>query len=261
MQIYSSFRYQLFSHKKDLLVYYLILVGMQVLAYLVSIPLTLVSAGNGGLVITSSSGISAISCIFLLVAGICSFRESFSMALQNGVSRRNLFFGRLCASAALCLIMAMIDEASTLLLRLAGLLPGVQTESFSLLETVFSSALSGLSPVLVAFAAVPFSFCLLLAFGALGYFISTLFYRLNKLGKLLIGIGSALLLLVGLPGVFELYDHYPQWPLWPVLGKALFSFFHLAFGAPWNAGVSCLILFGVFSLFTWLLMRRAELKK
>ena len=48
MQIYSSFRYQLFSHKKDLLVYYLILVGMQVLAYLVSIPLTLVSAGNGG---------------------------------------------------------------------------------------------------------------------------------------------------------------------------------------------------------------------
>ncbi len=258
MQIYSSFRYLLCSHKKDLLYYYIILVGIQLLALFVAAPFTLANPESSDMVITSTNGITAISCIFILVAGICSFRENFSMALQNGVSRRSLLLGRLCASAALCLILAVLDEASTLLLRLMDLLPGVQTSSHSLLETIFTLELS---PTLAALASVPFSFCILLAFWGLGYFISILFYRLNKLGKLLVGVGIGFLFLVGLPGIFELYSRYPQWPIWPVLGTALVNFFQLAFGAPWNAGVSCLLLFALFSAFTWLLMRRAALKK
>lgn len=258
MQIYSSFRYLLCSHKKDLLIYYLVLVGIQLLAVIASVPFTLVSVESADRVITSTNGITAISCMFILVSGICSFRENFSMALQNGVSRRSLLLGRLCASAMLCLVLAVLDEASTLLLRLMGLLPGVQTSSHSLLETIFTL---DLSPTLAALAAVPFSFCILLAFWGLGYFISVLFYRLNKLGKLLVGVGSGFLFLVGLPGILELYSRYPQWPVWSLLGTALSKFFELAFSAPWNAGVSCLFLFALFSAFTWLLTRRAALKK
>ncbi len=261
MKLYSSFRYQVCSHKNDLSLYYLIILCLHLLEIVVAVPITLAGTENGTTVIATTNGLSAVSCMFMMIAGICSFRENFSMTLQNGVSRRSLFLGGLCASAVLSLIMSVMDEILCLLFQLLDLLPGVQLESHSLLETTYSSALSGLLPALTALAAIPFSFCLLLAFWGLGYFISVLFYRLGKLGRLLIGIGSGLLFLAGLPGIFELYSRYPQWPIWAVLENMLWKLFLLAFGAPWNTGVSCLVLFAVFSFFTWLLMRRVALKK
>ena len=55
--------------------------------------------------------------VFLFIAGLNSFKENFGMLLQNGVSRRTMFTGRLLTMVSLCVGMTLMDRALLLLFR------------------------------------------------------------------------------------------------------------------------------------------------
>lgn len=256
MNVFPSFKYQLLREKMTIIVYYIVQMG---LTLFFGGALTIGywdSAGNVSA--TTMNGLSGVTAIMAFVVGCCSFKENLGMALQNGVSRRSLFLGRMCTTGAFCLILAVCDEVLTLLFSLLGKLPMVRVEAVSLLETVYAPQWNG---ALLVLGAVAFSFCLLMAASALGYFCTTLLYRLPASGKVAVSVGAGFVFIFGVPVLKMLRDRFHLEALWEALCRGLEWFADLAFGAVPNCMVFHLAVFAAFSAFSWLLMRRVSLKK
>lgn len=256
MKIYSSFRYQLSQYRKSIEVYYFVWVCITVLVTLV--PLLFSGSLEEGAVL-SMGGLSAGTAIVAFVLGLNSFKENFGMAVQNGVSRKSMFLGHLCTSAALCAVLAVMDEVFTQLFGLIGMLPGVRSETTSLLLSLYG--LQDQNMLVRILYSVAFSFFLLLAAFGLGYFITVLYYRLNKPGKIAVSVAVPAFFIVIVPLLKELRDLLHLDALWQSLERAVFQLLQLAFGAPWNCMLTCLVLFAAFSALAWLLVRRVSLKK
>lgn len=253
MKVYPSFRYQIARNRSTVMIYYLVWL---ILTAFVTVASLIFTQGEGAIVTTN--GISAGSAICVFVLGLNAFKENFGMAVQNGVSRKSLFLGNLCTAGVLCAVMAVLDEAMTLLTDLSGLLPRVSNEASPLLTTAYN--IEGLNPAVLALYSVAFSFFLLLACFGLGYFITILYYRLNTPGKVAVSVAVPCLFTFGVPILKGLRDAFHWEALWNSLTQAAARFFDLAFGAPWNCMVTCLVLFAVFHAFAWLLARKAALK-
>ena len=105
-----SYRYQMHDHKKDLIIYYIVIFCIYLLT-LVSTAIV-VAANDQQIVVSSqSNGINIATMVFLFIAGLNSFKENFGMLLQNGVSRRSMFSGRILTMLSLCAGMALLDRA------------------------------------------------------------------------------------------------------------------------------------------------------
>ncbi len=200
-------------------------------------------------------GISSATPIFLFVLGLCTFKENFQMLLQNGVSRKSVFWGHGLAAVCIALGTTIIDfilGALAQLLFRAGL--GAAAVGWEMI-TASSSNAAGLG----MFAAIVQSFCTYLFCICLGYFITILYYRLSRTGKIIISVGVPVFLMVA-PGVaaFQMTKN-----------QVLFSWFtnlvrdYHNFIAAHPAFVMLEYFLGAafFSLFAWLLMRKAILRK
>ncbi len=254
MNIYPSFRYQLSRNKASVTVYYLVWVCCVALTTVIS--LIFYDTQGSGVITTNGVSLATAICIFVL--SLNAFKANFGMAAQNGVSRRSLFLGHLCTSATLCAILAVLDEAVTLLIDLTGRLPRVRNEASSLLTTAYR--ITDMNPAVLALYSVAFSFFLLLAFSGLGYFITALYYRLNTPGKIAVSVAVPCFFIFVVPILKEARDVFHLEALWESMAKAVAQLFQLAFGAPWSCMATCLMLFAVFNAFSWLLIRRASLK-
>lgn len=257
MSIYPSFKYQLLTQKMAVIIYYAVLLGLILLFG----GAVLISYGNGDGENSASStittGLSGITAVMVFVLGLNSFKENFGMALQNGVSRKSLFLARLCASGALCLVLSVCDELFTLLCGLVGKLPWMRCESCSLYQLAYGGTGNAFLDVLCS---VAFSFFLLLAVSALGYFITALFYRLPVWGKVAVGVSFGAVFSILEPVLKMLRDFFHLEALWAALESAAEWFWQIAFSAAPNCMVFCFAVFCLFNVFAWLLIRRAALK-
>ncbi len=255
MKWYPSFRFQLDDYKKGVFAYYLVIIAVTLffggLSLILSMP-------EGAVTITS--GISAATGLFLFVAGLCSFKETFLMGLQNGVGRKSCFWARQAAMGVICAVLAVLDEVLTLLLFALGHTSG-RWQVRSLFEEIntmsWKMELSFGGNILLS---ILFSYLLFLALSALGYFITLLFYRLPVVGKVLVGAGVPLGISI-LPPLLKMADtaffhEAGRRALYP----AAEAFGKIAFGAAPQTMAFCLVLAALFSLFSWLLLRRAPVK-
>lgn len=261
MNIYPSFKYQLFTQKMMIIIYYTVFLGMTLLFGGINLISFMVSQTDSSVYIGigTMNGLSAVTAVMAFVAGCCSFKENFGMAVQNGTSRKSLFLGRLCAAGALCLVLAVCDELFTLLFALIGKLPFLRVEAISMLELMYGTI--GGSRFLTVLCAVPFTFFLLLAASAAGYFCTVLFYRLSIPGKVAVGVGAGFVFVFGVPVLKMIRDRFHLEALWEAMCRFMEWFLSMAFGGPANWMISGFAIFCIFSLFAWLLMRKASLKK
>lgn len=259
MNTYPSFKYQLFSQKSTVIIYYAVFLGLTLVFGGIGLIGFVSSTGQVRFNVTTLNGLSAVTSVLAFVAGCCAFKENFAMALQNGVSRRSLFLGRLSATGALCLVLALCDELVTLFFALLGKLPLFRVEAVSLMELIYGPV--GENWFLTALCAVAFSFFLLLAFSALGYFCTVLFYRLPTGGKVAVGVGAGFVFTFGVPILKMLRDFFHWEAAWDALCRFMEWLLSAALGGVANCMASCFVIFCAFSLFAWLLMRRASLKK
>lgn len=182
------------------------------------------------------------------------------MSVQNGVSRKSLFLGRLGSFAVWCAIMSVMDEAVTLLFDLVGKIPGVHSRAEPLVSLFFSGSADAVSPLVMVLYSVAFSFFLLLSCAGLGYFITILYYRLNTPGKVAVSVGVPAFFLIVIPFLKMLRDRFGLQELYQSVLRAVSRFFSLLLETPVNFMAFCLFLFALFSLFAWLLLRRAQVK-
>jgi len=250
MKLKSSIRYQLVSNRITVSIYYLIILAIYIFFTTVT-----VFAGEGNM---SSMG---STMVFIFVLGVTTFRETTEMMLQNGVSRKTMFIAHLFTGAIISAFMAVIDRI--LLLASRGILDSLNEQvnvrgasTNTMFEALYSTQNS--NAAIQMFKEVCFDFFLTFAFFAIGYFIAIMFYRLNKLGKTLVGAGAPSILFIILPIINWAFPHLR-------IAENIINFIDSAFGLsagnPAMGMLTFTIIFVMFSAFAWLLLRRLALRK
>ena len=163
MNTKTSFLFQISEYKWTVLLFYL--VSLLIMG-------TSITLSDGSTV----SGLEVATCFFLLVCG---------MNFQS--ARRTFFKGWLLSSCAVCLMTAALNLTVLLISQLIGIPMG---------SPIFAIPIS--SVVLRMAVGLLYQFATFLLFISLGYLLSVLFYRLNKMGRWIVGIllGCTLLALL-----------------------------------------------------------------
>lgn len=209
----------------------------------------------------SINGIEFATVVFTFVMGLASFKETLKFTLQNGVSRKTNFLGRISSSfifgAAISFVITLVDK---ILLGIASLILNdkVNFSSSTLYQnTPFYGRSDNISEFVYILEGILLIFVMTVFIFFLGSFITTLMYRLNALGKTLVSAGTAVFIIIVLPYLDSLFNG--------AIFKGIFDFFYFTSGyKDQNPYVGAAFgLLGAFALagFTYLLMRRAPIKK
>ena len=240
MKLAAPFKYQLRDMIRSTGIYYLVILLILALSLLSVITIRF----NGG---SANMPFRFISGWFLFVIGLCTFKEYFLYFVQNGVSRRSFFVSKLLAMGTLCVLVALVD--SLLVLVCSQLFPGNYFQFTSLSGEDAHSYLPSLC----------YAICQNLLIFAAGSFITVLYYRLNKVGKLIVSIGVPALLLFGLP-ILLVGTAVSESSFLSILVRWIADALAWIFDALERVCLLCLALTAVILICTWLLQRRAAVK-
>lgn len=248
MNTRHSFKYQMADGKKAVIVYYAVVALLFTLA---TVLMWIFGSPHSG-IHTSLGGVDMITTLFLFVLGLNSFKENFGMLLQNGITRRSIFAGRLAAAATLGALLTVVDLALLAVFSLLGNLSSRFTTG-SMFRLSYS--VDGAAGIILE---ALFIFALHLAAMMAGYCVSLMFYRLNRPGKVLVGAGAPVLFFIVLPvadaflfdgRVEAAMDRFQDWSM------------GLSANAPWMAILFFLLYAAVASGLGWLLLRRAVFRR
>lgn len=248
MNIKAPYKYQMAENKSSLIIFYIVIVAIYVANFILAAVFSNINPNSFS---STSTGIEMASVIFIFIVGLCVFRENFLFSMQNGVSRRSFFLGRLLTSVTLAGIMTVIDTALLAISRVLPIAQG-QLNFGSLFE--FSYGWTG---PYVHIIPILYSFFMYLAAVMFGYFITVMFYRLPKLGKVLVGAGVPIVLFIVLPIIDTMMFGGVI-----TSGFAWFitTVFGLTTGQPLLGVLSFFVLAVILSALGWLLVRRAPVK-
>lgn len=242
MKIKQAVIYRLKDVKKSILVFYLIVIA----SYLFISFLASLESVN----MTQMSGFEAATMIFLLVTGLNSFKPAFYLFMQNGISRKTMFYSYFISMLVASGIMALIDS-------IAYTLVGSNRGIFSLFDQLYNKLYEDqlVVKVLVNFI---WAWSAYLAFSLIGYFITILYYRMNKVLKLIVSISVPCLLFIVLPIV----DTYYNGEISLFIDKAFdFLFGSGAHVNPFASVLSCSLISIIFAVLSFCLARKAVIKK
>lgn len=249
MNVKAAYRYQLSEFKKSVMIYYL------VVALIIIFFGTMVSFNDSQF--NSTGGIEMSSAIFLFVLGLNSFKETFLMLLQNGVSRKTLFLGKLVSAAILCTGMMAIDRI--LVAIITGLTNGNNTfRVMGLYEEFFLERTKELSPLIKTLEGLLFTICCYIVAFSIGYLITTAYYRMNKAAKIAVSVGLPVTLFFILPVVDSTITNGK-------ISKFIAFMFGTVLGLrkdqPYNFIAASLVAAVLFLAISWLLIRKAVDKR
>lgn len=207
-----------------------------------------------GILLTSSHEAGSISLdgsftAFIFILGVVFFIETLKLFLQNGISRKTMFYSFVFSFTLLSLLMALVDVV-------IYLLSTNFTIFSSILPMLYGDYLNGFSlPVRLLFVFLS-NFSLTLLCGFMGVFGASFFSKLSKLQKVIIPVGFVLL-------IISLVYLNPI--VGGVIGNAMIKFFMFVTGMQAGGNINYLtvsflvisiILAGLF----WLTVRRATIK-
>ncbi|MGI6254851.1 MAG: hypothetical protein ACOYJZ_04390 [Acutalibacter sp.] len=256
MKLKQSIRYQLIDYRLAIVIYYCAVIAVPVL---LTVGLATLSGSSG---VYLSGGISAFSALFLFICGMCSVHEILPMSLQNGVSRRTMFLARLCVTGIVAALMAVVDALLSVVIDLT-LSPLWGGGSSNLFIELFDLAHMNFETVAGAtLLSVPYSFCLLVFVSALGYFVILVFYRLSLPLRIVLAV---LLVLTMGPGqiAVKMVDQVllHNFLADTVSVKYVSPLLHAIEISPYWTMVAWLVAAAVLSALSWLLLRKAVVRR
>ena len=200
----------------------------------------------------SISGFELTFMIFTLVTGLVSFRESFRFFQQNGISRKSQFTGWAVSLLVLSAVEAVVAILSGRVLGLFFNYRGIFNQLYQTLQTSGNPALLLVQEFLWVCMA-----CLVL--GWAGFSFALLYYRLSKMGKILVSIlvPGTLFILLPMADQHFLGGSYA----WLLEKAAMLASGYLPGGIyPMVPVAAALVCSAVLAVLSWLMMRRAEVR-
>lgn len=247
MNIKSSYKYQLLDYKKGVAIFYIVILWVYAM---LSITMIKVSNGNE----SSFGGMDMATAIFLFVCGLCSFKENFLMLSQNGVSRKTIFKGRIMVTVTIALAMALIDNVIFWVFKAISSSLTSNIECQSAFVQIYTERMHGISSLQLYAGNLLFDIAIYLGASFIGYFITLMFYRMNKTGRVIAGVGVPVFLSVVLPAIDEFLTNGRISMLIMRVGE-------LMMGTPQGVIISFIGFAIVFGALSWLLMRRAPVRQ
>lgn len=253
MRIKSILKYQLRDYRNTVLIMYLC---VYVFAAFIGISNTTVNSLviKGKSTVEGLGGLELASMVTLFVIGLNSFKPLFKFFSGNGISRRTLFTGLLCGMGITAAVMAFIDVLNSVLFS--------HVMSYnSMFQMLYYNTSDGVqAPITVPMLVQQFLWLLVayLWVMMIGFFVTNLYYRMNKSTKIAVSIGVPIFLFYVLP----ILDNFL---LNQFLSYALYNFVTFAWGLtngcnPFIGIASMFVLAAVNAVFAWLLVRRANVK-
>lgn len=254
MNLKVSVKYQLHEYKVPVVIFYTITLLICAVALAATMP-----AGGSDTVRVRFGGLEFATIIFLFFAGLNSFRDVFRLFMQNSISRKTLFTGRLICAVVTGCVMTLLDTVINIAGNVITSTVGSTLVYQSFFELVYGLADNDQTASFLFIAeSLLFTLASYLAASMFGYFITVLYYRLNKGGKIAVSVSIPVFLFVALP----LLDTYV---INSTIRQGFSKFFLFAFGLsngirPWMGIVTIALTFVFFSGLSWLLVRKAAVK-
>jgi hypothetical protein len=243
MRLRTASKYIIMDMKNAVLIFYLI-VFLGTVFFSVSISGT--NSGNSTL-----SGIEMASIIFLFILGLNSFKKNYQFLLSNGISRKTQFCSFLLSALTVAAFMAAMD---TIISNALSYL--IDFKYVSMFNQMYDRFGQGPAKVLVTFiwSTVFYLFAVML-----GYFITTAYYRMFKVLKIIISISVP----VFFTSIFPIidYKYFDQRVSKWVVDAATAALGLKGGCRPMTGVLTFLILGVVFSALSFLMLRRAPLKE
>lgn len=233
--VYTISRYVIRDSRKALLIFYSIIATLIVSAGIISLNVSF----NGDNVEFGGFGVSAV--IFLFISALNSFKINYKFMQSFNISRRRFFVGSIIGLIALSLFMSIIDvtfnNVFKLIVTYRGTFEQLYGNSFFISDFLWS-------------------FTLFIYITSLGWFITLLYYRCNKLMKTVISLVPVLVIV--LISIVESLTNISIWrEIVVFLGRILgFANGLNSYTAVITFIISALICFGL----SYLLIRRAPIK-
>lgn len=195
MRLKSVVKYNLSEMKNSILIFYGIIAAIIVL----SCFLTTVMSVN-----VSGGGMELASAIFLFVCGLNSFKQNYLFLSTNGITRKTQFYGFFISSSTVAVLMGAIDTiyANTLYELM---------DNNTLFNILFEGFVKEASRPLTIIMGFVCNVVLYLSVMTLGYFITTLYYRMSKALKIIVSVGVPAWFLIILPLLIESSSKMSKW--------------------------------------------------
>lgn len=246
MRLKAVVKYNLSDLKNSILIFYFIVAA--VLALLSISYTNMVSHNING----SVGGVEMASVIFLFIIGLNSFKPNYYFLSAHGITRKGQFCGFLLSMIPVAGIMAIIDTAiSNILAKFIN-----YNSMFFQIYGQLEAGANSISSILVT---IIWSMALYLFAVILGYFITTLYYRMTSLLKVIVSIGVPAIFIIIIPTVDTQLNNgkFLRWTgeTIALLGGVKNS------GRPMIAVISLIVEAVVLAALAYLLVRKAPVKE
>lgn len=189
MRLKSVVKYNISETKYSILIFYGIIAAIFVLLAVSVVSISGTNNENNFI-----GGAEMSSAIFLFVVGLNSFKNNYLFLSTNGITRKAQFYGFLISSLLFVAVMGAIDTAyGNIINQFVNYRP-----MFSQIYGDWIAEVLRPLGVIISFlwSSVLYLFALVL-----GYFITTLYYRMSKMLKIIVSVGVPVLFTMILPAI------------------------------------------------------------
>lgn len=187
---------------KSLRAYYAIVLII-ILGLVAIIGVSYLSVTSGGInpgnfnMNVHTSGVEMTTMIYIAVVGLTSFRDPFRMLLQNGATRKNFFVSLLVSAFGFAGVAALVDTIIGLIAT--PVLERIGIPYVTIFGLLYNNASATMSLPIRGIYTLIFLLSIYFMVFMGGHLISTLFFRLNKAGKIGFAISFPVLVFWILP--------------------------------------------------------------
>ena len=190
-------KYHLNSFKHSTSIFYGIFITVNILiAYMAN-------RTNGNV---SSSGIEFATIIFIFVTGLNIFKESFYFMKGNNVSRKDYLIGTALSMIGFSAVLPIIDVILNRVYNIFVKCPMIYDMAFGNYNSLNSGSWLQKSDLTTLLGSFLMQWGLCLGAISLGFLINLMYYRANKLLKIVISISPAILMII----VKFVSDNFPK---------------------------------------------------
>lgn len=221
-----------------------------ILGIILSYGVALRLAASGTVEEYTVSGFELAFMFFTLIIGPLSFQEAFRLFQQNAICRKSQFFGW-----AVSLLTLSVTEG--VIIVLLEKIPWTFFNYCGVFTMLYDSLLTSNSSFLFMVQEFLWVCMICLFLGWLGFTIAILYYRLSKIGKILVSIlvPGTLFILLPIADLSLLRGGYA----WLLEKAGVLISGYLPGGIyPMVPVVSALVGSAILAALSWLMMRRAE---
>lgn len=229
------------------------------LAIIIFIAIANVNSGGN----VTSSGLELSSVIFLFIAGLNSFKTSFKFSQANNISRKTFFIGMIMGAFPIAIIMSVID---IIINRVYNIFVPCPTNFDMIYGSFRDTVMWGFNSDVIVWkqandlftllGTTIWQFALYTMVFLIGILISLIYYRSNKLLKVIVSILPFMLIMLS-----RIIAVLLPISFWTKLGRFIENSFGWYSRNPYMAVLSFSILGIIFAGFIYLLIRKAVIKE